>query len=73
MWESRSAAENGVQHVVEGIRVIVLEMALHKAEVLTIYAPRREPPVPSPFIRVDKTDVEVQSQMKYLGLILNSL
>ncbi|CAK9815594.1 Putative 115 kDa protein in type-1 retrotransposable element R1DM [Anthophora plagiata] len=64
-------AEAGVACVVARIRDLGLEIAPRKTEALWFHGPRREGP-PRSWMRVGESSVRVGSQLKYLGLTLDS-
>lgn len=67
---AKRLAEEGAQRVVGRIRGMGMTVAVHKTEVIGFHSPRQDPP--PPLIRVGGADIEVKSQMRYLGLILDS-
>ncbi|CAK9820194.1 Putative 115 kDa protein in type-1 retrotransposable element R1DM [Anthophora quadrimaculata] len=64
-------AEVGVACAVARIRDLGLEIAPHKSEALWLLGPRQREP-PRSWVRVGESHVRVRTQMKYLGLTLDS-
>ncbi|KAG7294991.1 hypothetical protein JYU34_022602 [Plutella xylostella] len=64
-------ATAGVAQMVRRIRMLGLEVALHKSEALCFHGARNAPP-PGSGIVVGGERIAVQSTMKYLGLVLDS-
>ncbi|KAM3960856.1 putative 115 kDa protein in type-1 retrotransposable element R1DM [Aphomia sociella] len=64
-------ANEGVALVVGRIRRLGLSVALHKSEALFFHGPRQRPP-PGSHVTICGVRVEVKSQMRYLGLDLDS-
>ena len=61
----------GVATVVERIRQLGLEVALHKSEAMCFHGPRNAPP-PGSLLTVGGVSIGVESTLKYLGLVLDS-
>ncbi|CAG4936471.1 unnamed protein product [Parnassius apollo] len=60
----------GVAIVVERIRQLGLEVALHKSEAMHFHGPRNRPP-PGSSVMVGGVSIGVESTLKYLGLVLD--
>ncbi|CAK1598932.1 unnamed protein product [Parnassius mnemosyne] len=60
----------GVAIVVERIRQLGLEVALHKCEAMHFHGPRNRPP-PGSSAMVGGVSIGVESTLKYLGLVLD--
>ena len=69
--EARRRAAVGLRYVLRRIRLQGLEVAVHKTEALWLGKPKQVGPTWS-HINVEGARVEVKSQMRYLGLILDS-
>ncbi|XP_063367024.1 uncharacterized protein LOC134655491 [Cydia amplana] len=69
--EAARLATVTVAQVVRRITMLGLEVALHKSEALCFHAARKAPPAGSSIV-VGGTRIEVKSDMKYLGLVLDS-
>lgn len=69
--EAAQLAAVGGALVVQRIRCLGLKVALHKTEAIFFHARFRRMP-PEPHIIVDGVRVDVKTQMKYLGLLLDS-
>lgn len=64
-------ATAGVAYVLDRMRRLGLEVALHKSEAVVHHGPRNKPP-PGLSITVGGTHISVGTTMKYLGLVLDS-
>ncbi|KAA5608113.1 hypothetical protein F3H15_34625, partial [Pseudomonas aeruginosa] len=64
-------AAAAVATVVARIRKLGLEVALHKSEAVCFHPARKGPP-PGASITIGGTAIAVRSQLKYLGLVLDS-
>jgi endonuclease/exonuclease/phosphatase (EEP) superfamily protein YafD len=69
--EAAYLATAGVALVVQRIRALGLEVALHKSEALVFHGARKGPPLGTQ-ISVGGTSITVKPTMKYLGLVLDS-
>lgn len=69
--EATILATAGVAQVVERIRRLGLEVALSKSEALFFHGPRNKPPVGSHIV-MGGVRIDVESTMKYLGIVLDS-
>lgn len=61
-----------VVRVLERITQLGLEVALQKTQVVAFYRKKKKAPPSDAFIRINGVDVAVKSEMKYLGIILDS-
>ena len=64
-------ATRGVATIVDRIRQLGLEVALHKSEAMCFYGPRNAP-LSGSRITAGGVHIGVESTMKYLGLVLDS-
>ncbi|XP_047992758.1 uncharacterized protein LOC125231355 [Leguminivora glycinivorella] len=69
--EAARLATVTVAQVVRRIAMLGLEVALHKSEALCFHTARKAPPAEASIV-VGGTRIEVKSNMKYLGLVLDS-
>jgi len=70
-WErALKLAELGAKIVIRRIRMLGLNVAAHKTEVVWFHAKGRRPPAGS-VIQIEETQVEVKPNVKYLGLIID--
>lgn len=60
----------GVATVVNRIRMLGLEVALHKSEAICFHGPRRAPPAGSTIV-VSGTSIPIGTTLKYLGVVLD--
>jgi len=71
-WEDTvRLARVRVALVVGRMRAMGLHVALYKTEAMFFAGPRRKPP-PQSHLDIEGVRIKVQSQMKYLGLLLDS-
>jgi hypothetical protein len=73
-WRSATLlSKAGVTYVVGRIRALGLKVALQKTEAVWFSGPRsRGPPRDRAFLNIEGERVEIGTQMKYLGLILDN-